>query len=436
MSQCSWILKFQRCTLYNLCIFISNIIKVPKQQSFLQKVAWLFSGLFIAQVINLLFSMLLPRIYSPEQFAVFGIFLSTVLILFEVNNFRLDQALMLPEDNEESIFIYRKSIFYSTLLSMLLFVIWWIYSLSPWFQKEYSTLFWIPVSVFLQGIIQPTISYCNRIQAYNTINSSRIIQALTTGIVSCLPFWTGSSKIYLTEGFIAGQLVSLIFLINLVYKNLSVKIKSKNLTIQPYIQFPRYGTWSSLLNTVSRNSIVYILSYFFSPYFVGLYTFTNRLVQAPIGLMTSSIGQAYFRDASRTKDAQELRQLTFTIQKVLTQIAVIPVLLALFLGPDIFELLFGKEWRPAGEIARYLSLWYGTTLIITPLSMLIDVKGKLKWELGYNLCFAVARTGLLVAGGYFLNFKWTMLLFCSVSVIFNLYLLIFVRKIIKDENRA
>lgn len=407
-----------------------------QQNSFLQKVAWLFSGLFIVQVVNLLFAMILPRIYQPEQFALFGIFLSTVLIIFEVNNFRLDQALMLPQDDDESIFIYRKAVGYSTLLSLVLGIIWLAYSLSPIFNAAYSSLGWMPLSIFLQGIIQPTLSYCNRIQAYQKINTARISQAIVTGSVSCIPLITGSHKIYLIEGFIAGQIASLIFLTTLIYKNLKSYNKSKSFTIQPYMKFPKYGTWSSLLNTISRNAIVYILNIFFTPQLVGLYTFTNRLVQAPLGLITSSIGQAYFRDASHATNPQELKQLTNTIQKILTQIALIPVISALFFGPDIFGFLFGEEWRAAGEIARYLSLWYGTTLVVTPLSMLVDVKGRLKWELGYNICFATARIGLLLIGGIWLNFQWTMILFCLISVIFNLYLLIFVRQIITDENRT
>lgn len=402
----------------------------------MQKAAWLFSGLFIVQMINLLFAMILPRIYQPEQFAVFGIFLSTVLIIFEVNNFRLDQALMLPKDDDESLFIYQNAVRYSTVLSLALGIIWVIYYFSPVFNHTYSSLGWIPVSVFLQGIIQPTLSYCNRIQAYRKINTARISQAIITGAVSCLPLITGSQKIYLIEGFIAGQSASTLTFIYLIYKNLNPTDKNKNFTIQPYIQFPKYGTWSSFLNTISRNSIVYILSVFFTPQLVGLYTFTNRLVQAPLGLITSSIGQAYFRDASHAANSGELQQLTNSIQKILTQIAVIPVITALFFGPAIFALLFGEEWRAAGEIARYLSLWYGTTLVITPLSMLVDVKGRLKWELGYNICFAIVRIGLLLIGGIWLSFQWTMILFCLISVIFNLYLLIFVRQIITDENRT
>jgi O-antigen/teichoic acid export membrane protein len=407
---------------------------VPTKNSFLQKVTWLFSGLFLVQVINLSFALLLPKIYSPQNFSLFGIFISTVLIFSEIVNLRLDQALMIPKNEEESIFIYKKAIKSATIISFIVSIGIGIYYFSPWYHSEYSGFLWIPLSIILQGWIQPTLSYCNRVQAYKKINTSRVLQALIMGLVSCLPFILYTKKIFLIEGYIAGQFISLIFLIPLIYKNLNYKIETKNLSIQPFIKFPKYGTFSSLLNTISRNSVIYILNFFFTPYLVGLYTFTNRLVQAPIGLVTSSIGQAYFRDASMAENSQELKRLTFSIERILAIIAVVPVSIALLWGPNIFEFLFGTEWRGAGEIARYLALWYGTSLIVTPLSMLIDVKGHLKWELGYNFIFAIFRIGVLIWGGLWGDFKWTMILFCIVSVVFNLYLLVYIRQLVQHEN--
>lgn len=407
---------------------------MPTRNSFLQKVTWLFSGLFLVQVINLSFALLLPKIYTPQNFSLFGIFISTVLILSEVVNLRLDQALMLPKAEEESIFIYRKALKIATIISIFVSICVGVYFFSPWYNSEYSSLLWIPFSILLQGWIQPTLTYCNKSQLYSKINTTRISQALVMGLVSCLPFIIFTKKIFLIEGYVAGQFISLSLLLPLIYKNISYKIEADNLSIQPYIKFPKYGTFSSLLNTISRNSVIYILNFFFTPYFVGLYTFTNRLVQAPIGLITSSIGQAYFRDASMAENSQELKQLTFSIERILAIVAVIPVSIALLLGPQIFEFLFGAEWRGAGEIARYLALWYGTSLIVTPLSMLIDVKGHLKWELGYNFIFAFFRIGVLILCGLWGDFKWTMILFCTVSVIFNLYLLYFIRQLVQHEN--
>lgn len=404
---------------------------MPKEYSFLQKVTWLFSGLFTVQIIHLVFSFILPRIYSPEEFAVFGIFLSSIFILFEINNYRLDHALMLPKEDTESIYIFRKAIAYSTLTALTVGLIWVAYSMSSLYNNSYSDLKWISVSVFLQGIIQPSLSFSNKNLKYKLINFSKIIQAITVGVVSCSPFFFNTDQVYLIQGFVAGQLIACIVFISQYFKKLVQFDTNNSYSIRPYIEFPKFGTLSSFLNTVSRNSIVYVLSIFFTPQMVGLYTFTNRLTQSPIGLITSAVGQAYFRDASQAKTKEELKELTENVQKILSQLAIIPVTIALFFGPALFEFLFGQEWRAAGEIARYLSFWYGTTLVVTPLSMLIDVKKRLKWELAYNAVFALTRISLLILAGMFFSFKWTIILFCAVSVVFNIYQLLFLKQLIK-----
>lgn len=406
------------------------------QKSFIRNVSKIFSGLLIVQVVNILFALLLPRIYSPEDFALFGIFLSTTLILFEVINLRLDQALMIPKDDNETIFIYQKAILYAIGISFLALLVMTILFFTSIIPQLHIKLFWIPLSLLLQGLIQPTMTFLNRKQKYTMMNIFRILQVIVTGVVSCLPFLFETENIYLIEGFVAGQFVIIIMAVPIISKNLFSSSVKNQYSLQPYWNFPKYGAISSLCNNLSRNSIVYVLSTFFTPHIVGLYTFTNRLVQAPLGMITSSVGQIFFREASHTTSTEELKQLTQKVEKSLSLLALLPVIMALGLGPSIFAFLFGEEWRSAGEIARYLALWYGTTLVVTPLSMLVDVKGRLKWEMYYNIIFAICRISLLIIGGLWGNFIWTMILFCAVSVFFNIYLWIFVKQIIVDDNRT
>ncbi|MCZ2394034.1 MAG: oligosaccharide flippase family protein [Chitinophagales bacterium] len=403
--------------------------------SLVKNAAWIFSGLLFAQIINFLFALVLPRIYAPEDFALFGLFLSSVMILFEIVNFRLDHALMLPNIEEESIYIYRKAIFYGFILAFIVLLIGIVTYFNSWLTEGNYIIFWIALSIFLQGIIQPTFSFCNRIQSYTIMNIARIGQAIGMGLVSCIPYFIYESKVWLIEGFVFGQFIVIIVLYPVIFRNFKLPILKKNYSLASYSSFPKYGVWSSLLNTISRNSVVYLLNFFFVPYYVGLYTFNNKLIQAPLSLVTSSIGQVFFRDASQTKTQLELKSLSDFTQKILTIIAIAPICILWIWGPDIFEILFGKEWREAGEIARYLSLWYGTSLIVTPLSMLIDIKAKLKWELSYNILFFIFRVSSLCIVAYFGNFKWTIIIFGLVSVFFNLYLLIFVRRLTHHENK-
>jgi hypothetical protein len=67
--------------------------------------------------------------------------------------------------------------------------------------------------------------------------------------------------------------------------------------------------------------------------------------------------------------------------------------------------------------------------------MLLDVKGYLKWELKYNILFFLIRLLGLILGGILGDFYITLAIFCGIGVVFNIYMLVFIQKIIqKDEN--
>lgn len=343
---------------------------------------------------------------------------------------------MLPTAEDERIGLYKKAIYYSTLFSGALLGIYFLYLLLP-FENHAYYLGWIAVSVFVNGIYQPTLTYCNRHQMYKLINFSRLLQAIVTGLVSCAPIFIFTPKILLIEGFVMGQLAGLFVLSRLFLRLLDAPSKMNEEILLKFIQFPKFGTWSALLNTLSRNMVFYFLQFFFNASQVGAYTFTHRLVNAPLGLITGAVGQAYFREASIIETREQLHKITTKIIVTLSLCAILPIVLAMGWGPTIFATIFGEEWKAAGEIARILALWYGISLIVTPLTMLLDVKGYLKWELNYNILFFLIRFLGLVLGGILGDFYITLAIFSGIGIVLNIYMLVFIHKIIdKDENIA
>ena len=57
--------------------------------------------------------------------------------------------------------------------------------------------------------------------------------------------------------------------------------------------------------------------------------------------------------------------------------APISILIAI-LGPDLFEIVFGEEWRISGEVARFLSIVFFLTFVVSPVSSVFSVSGFIK----------------------------------------------------------
>ena len=396
-----------------------------KPSSFFKKFSSLFFGLVLVQIINFLFSLVLPKYFSPSQFAEFGIFTSIVFILIEVNNAKLDIAVMLGKTTEEAKKIVSACFTFAILFSLALLIIQALFLL--FLPKIYLL---VSIVVFLYGIHQPILVYLNKIEQYKTINTFRIIQVLITCIATILLAIQNVNHA-LILGFTAGLVVATLY--SLLFFKLSFSISNLREIWKQYDQFPKYGTWSSLLNNISRNSIPVLLTQFFSTQLVGFYSYSTRLLNAPTGMYTSALSQVYFKTASEQNDT-ELRKSTQKIILLTFAIAIIPTLVLLFFGKDIFYLLFSGEWLEAGKITQYLILWYFLGVIISPISSLLDIKNKLKFEFGYNLTLFITRIGAILIGGLLNDFYIAILLFVAIGIIMNLYLLYYINFVILKHD--
>ena len=68
-----------------------------------KNVLTLLSGTVIAQALPILFAPVLTRIFSPEEFAVYGVYIAVVMFCTVLSSGRYELAIILPEDDEKAI---------------------------------------------------------------------------------------------------------------------------------------------------------------------------------------------------------------------------------------------------------------------------------------------------------------------------------------------
>jgi O-antigen/teichoic acid export membrane protein len=125
---------------------------------FIKDVLTLFSGSAIAQVIGFAFMPVLTRLFSPEEFGIFYIFLTTASILSLLITGGYEKSLVLPSSDNDArhllLFAFMLSIL-ATILSLII-----LFFLDKWgdvfFQTRHSQLIlWlIPVYSFLFGVFR------------------------------------------------------------------------------------------------------------------------------------------------------------------------------------------------------------------------------------------------------------------------------------------
>jgi O-antigen/teichoic acid export membrane protein len=89
------------------------LTKLKPKSEFAKNVLTLMTGTTIAQAIPIAISPILTRIYTPEDFGVFALYMSLASIISVVATGRYELAIMLPKKDDDAINI----VALSTLIS-------------------------------------------------------------------------------------------------------------------------------------------------------------------------------------------------------------------------------------------------------------------------------------------------------------------------------
>lgn len=279
----------------------------PARSTFASDVLTLATGTIFAQVLAILAAPLLTRMYGPDDFGLYTIFLSVTGILTSVACMRYEMAIMLPERNEDAVNLLALSLLLAACMSIIIIPLLWVArvpmieilnapGLAPY-------LWMVPLAVFLGGAFNALNYWNSRTRHFKRLSMSRVIGSVTvTGAqigAGLAGHATGGSMI---DGSISGQMASTTFLGAKIYNDIKhlKKYVSKAhmiLGLKRYHKFPLLDMWSILLNTLSWQVPVFLLSAFFSSTVVGYYSLGFRVIYFPMSIIGSSIAQVFFQRA-------------------------------------------------------------------------------------------------------------------------------------------
>jgi len=285
------------------------------------------------------------------------------------------------------------------------------------------------------GIVVPLNAWFNRKKNYRILNISRIVQAIAIPLLSLLFIIQFHWHFGLVLGFILGQFAGLLYLL-FSFKHFDfglIQLSIVKKYLHKYKHFPKYGVISSLIGSISRNSIVIFVKYFFGNVNAGYYTLSTRILNASASLYQSSQAQVFLQQASHLDNAS----LKVYIKKIVWfgfLLGIIPVILLLIFGQQIFAFMFGPQWIIAGKMSQFLVLWLFSVAVITPVGVLLDIKQKLRFEAGWNLLFLVLRIVAILLCALLNDLYLMLFLLCVIGVLMNCYLLYYVLKLINEQT--
>ncbi|WP_418367536.1 lipopolysaccharide biosynthesis protein [Tepidibacillus sp. LV47] len=367
---------------------LQKLQKVLSQGGFVRNVLTLMTGTTIAQAIPIAISPILTRLYTPKDFGVLAVFLSVTAMIGVISTGRYELAIMLPNDDKDGANLVVLSLIVDGFVSFFAFFILWFFhapitrllntpEISHW-------LYMIPISVFLTGLYQSFNYWSNRRKQYKRLARSRVSKSFGTGIFNIGAGLTTTGSFGLIGGEIFGQMLSSFVLGYQIYredKELAKWISKEKIkeNARRYQDFPKINSLHAFSDYFQQTLIITLITSFFGNTVLGFYSFTMRILRAPLGLIGASVAQVFFQKASETYNRGE--SLQPLVKKTMIQLSMIalPIFaIILLFAPHLFGVLFGMEWKEAGRYAQLLSPWLFLSFVTSPISQVPIIVNKQK----------------------------------------------------------
>lgn len=408
---------------------------------FFRNVATLISGTSLAQAFSVVIYIVLAKIYTEEDFGVFGLYMSILNITVIFSTAKYELAILLPKSEKESVNLLGLSALISVGISILLLLIVipanslicrWLGSdqISAW-------LYFIPLSTLLVGWFTSFRNYSNRQKKYKLIAGANIGQSVSNSLLKLGLGFLIAGAAGLIFGVIFGQLVGiLVFLaVHWRFKGAStgwIKWSEMKRLARKYSLFPRYNMWQGLINNLSGAFPIFILSSYFSTGMAGFYTFGYMILYRPVNLVANAFYQVMFqRFVEKKHENRALYPEVLLYLKRTTQVILLPFIVSGIFFPEIFVFIFGNEWMEAGRYAQIILPWIFMVCLVMPLTFIPDLYRKQRVAMIIDAIKLVARLGGLMVGVIMENVYIGLALYSGLSAIIIVYNLFWYLKLVK-----
>lgn len=373
-----------------------------KNSAIFRNVFTLVSGTVIAQLIPLILQPILRRLYSPEDFGAFAIYITTVSVLAVICSLRYEQAIIIPGNDIQAANILSLSIVFASFFSIVLIILvfFFKYEISHLikFPTEYRNwLFVIPFSVLLYISYEGINYWLIRMKKFRSSSINKVAKRGVEG-VTLISFGILKPHGGLFWGDILGSLANILSGIYQLRKSgFKFKFISKvkmAFSFKKHIDFPKYNLFPTLLNTMSSAIPIFIINNNYSKATVGHFDLSRQALSIPAALITASIFQVLYQKISENYNKRlSVKKEIIDLFLVLFFISIIEVVTVFLFGTYIFKFIFGEQWYLSGEYSRILVFSYAIKFLVSPLSAVFIPLGRIRigsaWQVFYFLLISV-----------------------------------------------
>jgi len=385
-------------------------------------------GTAIAQFLPILISPILTRIYTPEQFGVFAIYIAVISVLTPIVSGRYELAIALPNEERKALSLFTLASIINvcvTLVAIIVVIITGDRMAGLLSLQDANLLYLLPMGLFLTGLYSSLTYLNNRWGRFGYLAMSKISQSISMAISQLVLGFVKLGSIGLIIGYCIGQIASIVKLNKKA--RIRAEIKKENINKKDlfsigieYNEFPKYAMVTHSTEALSTNIPNLLLSKFFGTQYTGYYSLTTRTINLPLSLIGRAVGDVFLSTASKLyREQGECKELYIKTFKILALIPVVPFIILFFFAEELFAFIFGEEWRIAGTYTRILIPALYLQFISSPLSHMFIIAKKIKIEFFIQGIILILSVMSFVVGYYYFNSTVASLTIFSGVLVFK-----------------
>ncbi|MDX4048463.1 oligosaccharide flippase family protein [Aliarcobacter skirrowii] len=407
------------------------ISRLRAKSEFSKNTLTLMIGSALAQVIPILISPILTRVYTPEEFGIFALYIAFISIGASLVTAKYETAILLPKKEENAKYLVYISSIFALFFSLLFLIVYLVFDkqLNDFFKVTNSVFYFVPFGIFLFAIYAILLQWTNRKKEYKNMNKNRLIQASSISIFQVLIGLFNKISLGLVLSDMLGRIIAVILILKRVLKQVRLttfSLKKAISLVRRYKKFPKYEMPATVINITSYELVYIIIPIYFSSTTAGLYFLVFRVLMTPVGFIGTAITEVFknraIEDLNKYNSCRNIYKKIFLF---LFLIGIFPLSVITIWGQEIFSVVFGDEWREAGLYAQILTPLALLRLVSSPLSYLFIIKEKLELDLLLQSIFFILVLLSLFIGCLYKNITILVVLLSISGSIFYIIQIIF-----------
>ncbi|MDB4912884.1 MAG: polysaccharide biosynthesis protein [Gemmatimonadetes bacterium] len=355
-----------------------------RQSRFAGNMAVLVSGSAVSALIGLAATPLLSRLYSPAEYGVFGVFVAALSIFSVIATMRYDRAIPAARNDRDAgsvLIVALGTMLVTSVLCCLLVLSGALGLLMPATREYGRVLAWsLPLGMAATGTYDALSFWMVRRRDFPTLSFTKVAQGASSvgSQIGMGVFGFGAM------GLIGGQILGSMMGITRLGRRIrrldraafaEVSVSGLLGTAKQHRRFPLLSAPAVLLDAFTGALPTLVLAHRFGPATAGVFTIVNRVLLAPIALITINISHIYFSELAELHRARSNGMLPLFYRR-LRHVALLGAVMIgsmALVVPIVLPTVLGPQWGAASIYFLILSPMIFAGLVSAPFSGVIDV---------------------------------------------------------------